>query len=59
MRLERVYEIDPDRMQVVRQQNMAVSDSLRIVDSRGEHLAWMHDHWTDRVLSAEGEQPDA
>jgi hypothetical protein len=59
MRLEHVYEIDPDKMQIISQQNMPVSDSLRIVDSRWEHLAWMHDHWADQVLSAEGEQTDA
>jgi hypothetical protein len=59
MRLEHVYEIDPDKMQIIRQQNMPVSDSLRIVDSRWEHLAWMHDHWADQVLSAEGEPSDA
>jgi hypothetical protein len=58
-RLEHVYEIDPDRMQIIRQQNMPVSDSLRIVDSRWEHLAWMHDHWADHVLSAEDENQDA
>jgi hypothetical protein len=58
-RLEHVYEIDPDRMQIIGQQNMPVSDSLRIVDSRWEHLAWMHDHWADNVLSAEDENQDA
>ena len=56
MRLEDVYEIDPGRMQIIRQQSMPVSDTLRIVDSRWEHLAWMHDHWADNVLSAEEEQ---
>jgi hypothetical protein len=56
MRLDEVYEIDPARMQIIRQQSMPVSDTLRIVDSRGEHLAWMHDHWADNVLSAEEEQ---
>jgi len=58
MRLDDVYEIDPSKMQIVRQQNMPVSDSLRIVDSRWEHLVWMHDHWADSVLSAE-EQEDS
>jgi hypothetical protein len=53
MRLNDVYEIDPDKMRIIRQQNMLVSESLRIVDSRWEHLAWMHDHWADHVLSAE------
>ena len=55
MRLDDVYEVDPSKMQIVRQQNMPVSDSLRIVDSRWEHLAWMHDHWADNVLSADEE----
>lgn len=59
MRLEHVYEIDPERMQIIRQQNMPVSDSLRIGDSRWEHLAWMHDHWADTVLSGEDEASDA
>ena len=56
MRLDDVYEIDPDRMQIIPQQNMSVSDTLRIVDSRWEHLAWMHDHWADHVLSGEEEE---
>jgi hypothetical protein len=56
MRLDGVYEIDPDRMQVITQQSMPVSDTLRIVDSRWEHLGWMHDHWADNVLSAEDEE---
>jgi hypothetical protein len=30
----------------------AMSDPLRIVDSRWEHLAWMRDHWADEVLTA-------
>jgi hypothetical protein len=30
---------------------MPVWDSLRIGESRWEHLDWMHDHWADRVLS--------
>ena len=56
MRLDDVYEIDPGRMQIIRQQSMPVSDTLRIVDSRWEHLAWMHDHWAESVLSADEEQ---
>jgi hypothetical protein len=27
---------------------------MRIVDSRREHLDWMHDHWADHVLTVEG-----
>ena len=26
---------------------------MRIVESRLEHLAWMHDHFADSVLSGE------
>ena len=42
---------------------MPAWDTLRIVDSRWEHLAWMHDHWADAVLTAEdlgegGAHPD-
>jgi hypothetical protein len=25
-------------------------DVARIVDSRWEHLAWMHDHWADTLI---------
>ncbi len=39
MRLDDVYEIDPSRMQIIRQQGMPVSDTLRIVASRWEHLS--------------------
>jgi hypothetical protein len=40
-------------MTIFRQLDMPVWDSLRIGASRWEHLAWMHDHWADRVLSVE------
>ena len=41
MRLEHVYEVDPDLMGThFRQQNMPLWDTLRIVESRNEHLSW-------------------
>jgi hypothetical protein len=50
-------------MTIVEQQEMPAWDTMRIVDSRWEHLAWMHDHWKDAVLTAEdpgegGAHPD-
>jgi len=53
MRFEHVYEVAPEKMQVFPQQSIPAWDTLRIVDSRWEHLAWMHDHWADAVLRAE------
>ena len=35
------------------QQAFPAWDTLRIVDSRWEHLAWMHDHFADSVVSGE------
>lgn len=52
MRFEHIYEVDPAKMTVVRQQEMPAWDTLRIVASRGDYLAWMHDHFAERVLSA-------
>ena len=62
-RFDHVYEVDPARMTVIEQQEMPAWDTLRIVDSRWEHLAWMHDHWADHVVTAEelgegGAHPD-
>lgn len=54
MRLEHVFEVDPALMtEHVRQQDMPVWDTQRIVADRWEHLAWMHDHWADTVISGE------
>ena len=54
MRLEHVFEVDPALMsEHVRQQDMPVWDTQRIVADRWEHLAWMHDHWADTVVSGE------
>ncbi len=53
MRMDHVYEVDPARMRVFKQQDMPVWDTLRIVKNRWEHLAWMHNHFADRVVSGE------
>jgi hypothetical protein len=53
MRLEDIYEIDPAKMEIIKQQDMPVWDTLRIVNSRWDHLEWMHDHFADSVLSAD------
>ena len=37
----------------VHQQDIPNWDFQRIVASRWEHLAWMHDHFADSVLSGE------
>jgi hypothetical protein len=51
MRFDHVYEVDPEKMQVFRQQDMPAWDTRRIVDARWDHLDWMHDHFADEVLS--------
>ncbi len=53
MRFDHVYEVAPEKMTIIQQQDMPAWDTLRIVASRWDHLAWMHDHWADSVLSAE------
>jgi hypothetical protein len=62
-RFDHVMEVDPAKMTIIAQQDMPAWDTLRIVDSRWEHLAWMHDHFADHVLTAEelgagGPHPD-
>jgi hypothetical protein len=53
MRLDHVYEVDPDRMGTVfHQQNMPLWDTERIVASRNDHLSWMHEHFADETLVA-------
>ena len=53
-RYEHVLEVDPELMQEhVRQQAMPDWDFRRIGADRSEHLAWMHDHFADSVLSGE------
>ena len=54
MRFDHVYEVDPDADD--RARPPAGDPGLghgRIVDSRWEHLAWMHDHFADSVVSGE------
>ena len=52
MRLDDVYEVDPALMEAhFRQQNMPRWDTERIVASRNDHLAWMHRHFAERVVS--------
>ncbi len=53
MRLDHVYEVDPAKMEIFKQQDMPVWDTLRIVKNRWEHLAWMHYHFADSVVSGE------
>ena len=57
MRFEHVYEVDPSLMELTGQQPLPAWDTRRIVDSRTDHLAWMHDHFADEVLLA-GEESE-
>jgi len=50
-RFDGVYEVEPSKMRVFAQQDMPAWDTHRIVESRWEHLDWMHDHFADEVLS--------
>jgi hypothetical protein len=50
MRFDHVYEIAPEMMATFPQQHLPAWDTMRIVAARLDHLAWMHDHWADRVL---------
>jgi hypothetical protein len=51
MRHDHVYEVDPALMsERTPQQEMPTWETLRIVESRWEHLAWMHDHWADGLV---------
>ncbi len=53
-RFEHVLEVDPALMtEHVHQQDIPNWDFRRIVDARWEHLAWMHDHFADSVVSGE------
>jgi hypothetical protein len=53
MRFDHIYEVDPALMEQTPQQDIPAWDTHRIVDNRWEHLAWMHDHFADSVLSGE------
>jgi hypothetical protein len=57
MRFEHVYEVEPDLMRVIPQQDMPAWDTMRIVDARWDHLDWMHLHFADEVLLA-GEESE-
>jgi hypothetical protein len=51
-RFEHVFEIDPRLMERwVLQQTFPNWDTLRIMHSRHDHLAWMHRHFAERVVS--------
>ena len=54
MRFDHVYEVDPALMtEHTPQQDIPAWDTKRIVASRWEHLAWIHDHFADSVVSGE------
>ena len=47
-----LFEVDPRLMERwVLQQEFPNWDSLRIMNSRGDHLEWMHRHFADRVVA--------
>ena len=47
-----VYEVDPRLMEVhVLQQVFPNWDTLRIMRSRHDHLAWMHQHFAEKVVT--------
>ncbi|MGC7100622.1 hypothetical protein ACPZ19_38600 [Amycolatopsis lurida] len=49
---EHVYEVDPRLMQQhVLQQVFPNWDTLRIMRSRHDHLAWMHRHFAHKVVT--------
>jgi hypothetical protein len=48
---EHLYEVDPRLMQRwVLQQEFPNWDSLRILNARADHLAWMHRHFAGTVV---------
>ncbi|GAA2073285.1 hypothetical protein [Actinomadura alba] len=49
---EHVFEVDPRLMERwVLQQEFPNWDSLRIMNSRHDHLDWMHRHFAERVVT--------
>lgn len=49
---EHVFEVDPRLMERwVLQQQFPNWDSLRIMNARGDHLAWMHKHFASTVVT--------
>lgn len=54
MRFDDVYEVDPALMtEHTPQQDIPAWDTFRILASRRDHLAWMHEHFADTVVSGE------
>ena len=52
-RIPGVYEVDPALMgRHFKQQPLPVWDTERLVSSRDDHLAWMHEHFADETLYA-------
>ena len=53
MRIDEVYEVDPDLMGThFKQQDMPRWDTERIIGARNDHLQWMHDHFSYETLVA-------
>lgn len=49
---EHVYEVDPRLMERwVLQQTFPNWDTLRIMNSRHDHLDWMHAHFAEKVVA--------
>jgi len=49
---EHVFEVDPRLMERwVLQQQFPNWDSLRIMNSRGDHLEWIHRHFASKVVT--------
>ena len=49
---EHVYEVDPRLMaEHVLQQVFPNWDTLRIMRSRHDHLAWMHQHFAEKIVT--------
>ena len=50
-RFEHVFEVDPRLMERwVLQQTFPNWDTLRIMNSRHDHLEWIHRHFAERVV---------
>jgi hypothetical protein len=54
MRFDHIYEVDPALMsEHTPQQQFPAWETLRIVESRWEHLEWMHEHFADTLVSGD------
>jgi hypothetical protein len=50
-RIEGILEVEPELMGAhFDQQPMPLWDSERLLESRTDHLAWMHSHFADETL---------